>query len=186
MWRVWRPVVAMALLAVALMQPGAVAADDHGGGAGCEEGSTARMVVIARNPSAPRLGLTIRTDADGLPSGKLRYRHGIPGQPELSRLEIHRVFVKGSHAEAADHGRLGAGIRGLGWLNDGTFVRVHVDMMDLEVDQHVDRFRIRWRGLEEHESGDVATLAKDSCDDGGWLYDSGWLTIDHLAIHAPK
>jgi hypothetical protein len=79
-----------------------------------------------------------------------------------------------------DHGEMiGAGIRGLGTLADGTQVRVHIDLQDRGPDQDIDRFRIRWRPNQDHGPGEGGGCPGE----GGWLYSSGWVTVKRVDIH---
>ena len=190
----------MTILLLLLMPPATAAAVDEGSDE-CGDTSTPNLVITATNAGkdVPRLTLTVQTDKNGVPHWNVIFRDG---GNVLDSLEIHRVFIKGHEGEellaAAEEdgcnggdedscggedeaGMIGAAIRGLGFLSDGTKVRVQMDFKDFGHNpDKPDQVRVRWRLFADGNSGNEGS---GSCEGKSWIYNSGWINVLQINIH---
>jgi hypothetical protein len=172
MKRPTRPLVALVALLLAVPLGFTPTATAQQGG-GCEQGSTPGLVVIARHHAdGVQFTLVAHTSTADAPRGKLVFR---AGSARVVRMEMHRVFLKDVHDG------VGAGIRGKGYLVDGSVVRLHVDVS--EGGPEGDRARVRWRDYHsEQEAHDPGQADRHDCE-ATWFYNSGWIPVDQVEIY---
>lgn len=189
-------VVASVVSVLLLVAPAVAVAEDHATGDECGEGSTPALVISAVNdghlPSdAPdswasfRLTLTAHTDKQGNPKVNVVFDNG---STRIRRYEIHRIFLRDEpHEDIADDADahvavISVGMRGLATLDTGEQVRFQIDIQDRGNEPFVDRMRVRWRALDGDHAG-AANEGAGACEDGGWLYTSGWVNVRRAEIH---
>ncbi len=173
--------IVVMILAVASAQPLAASAADN---EQCTQDSTPNLHVLVMGTSlrGPYVFASVRTDGSGTPFGSVVYRSG---SARLMRMDIHKAFIKDdvqtTSAESSNATTVGVGLRGLGYLQGGQVVRVHVDIQDVHSFLGKDLMRIRWRNLDDHELA-TSQVAEDDCN-ATWIYDSGWFPVAPVLVY---
>ncbi len=129
--------------------------------------------------------LTVQTNKDAIPNWNIIFRDG---SNVLDSYEIHRVFLKGHEGEESvvateedggDEGMIGAGIRGIGYVND-VKMRFQIDLKDYGNNpDKPDMARVRWRVFVEGDSGHDDS---GNCEGQGWT-NNFWFAVQQINIH---